>query len=76
LKQFYTSLREQVSLEKKKSIRQKREKIETKEKRTAKEMLDLSLLQFFDGDPTKAFETLEKLTAAMEKQKQKNSALK
>lgn len=71
LKTFYTSLRESVPQEKKKSISKKRENIETQERKTAKDMLDLSLLQFFDGDPTKAFETLEKLTAALEAKKLK-----
>ncbi|MBV6493053.1 MAG: Photosystem I assembly protein Ycf3 [Turneriella sp.] len=71
LKKFYTSLREQVPQETKKNIRHKRESIENKEKRTAKEMLDLSLLQFFDGDPTQAFETLERLSSALENLKKK-----
>lgn len=73
LKIFYTSLREQVKPEKKKSIHKKRETIEVKERKTAKDMLDLSLLQFFDGDPTKAFETLEKLSAALEAKKLKKA---
>lgn len=73
LKTFYTSLREQVQPEKKKSIHKKRETIEGKERKTAKDMLDLSLLQFFDGDPTKAFETLEKLSAALEAKKLKKA---
>lgn len=69
LKSFYGTLRDSVPQEKKKSIHKKREKIETQEKKSAKDMLDLSLLQFFDGDPTKAFETLERLTAALEAKK-------
>jgi len=73
LKTFYSALREQVPQEKKKSIHKKRETIELKERKTAKDMLDLSLLQFFDGDPTKAFETLEKLSAALEAKKLKKS---
>lgn len=71
LKAFYGALRDSVEPEKKKSIHSKRETIETKEKKSAKEMLDLSILQFFDGDPTKAFETLERLTTALEKKKLK-----
>ena len=73
LKTFYATLREQVPQEKKKTIHKKRETIEVKERKTAKDMLDLSLLQFFDGDPTKAFETLEKLSAALEAKKLKKS---
>ncbi|AFM14445.1 tetratricopeptide repeat protein [Turneriella parva] len=69
LKKFYESLRGEVPQEKKKSIRQKREKIETQAKKTAKDMLDLSLLQFFDGEPEHALATLEKLTAALEAKK-------
>jgi hypothetical protein len=34
-------------------------------------MLDLSLLQFFDGEPQQAFATLEKLTTALESKKQR-----
>jgi len=71
LKSFYGALRDSVEPVKKKAIQKKREDIEAKEKKTAKEMLDMSLLQFFDGDPTKAFETLEKLTAALEAKKLK-----
>lgn len=73
LKTFYATLREQVPAEKKKTIHKKRETIEVKERKSAKDMLDLSLLQFFDGDPTKAFETLEKLSAALEAKKLKKS---
>jgi Tfp pilus assembly protein PilF len=69
LKKFYESLRGEVPQEKKKSIRLKREKIETQAKKTAKDMLDLSLLQFFDGEPEHALATLEKLTAALEAKK-------
>lgn len=71
LKTFYSALREQVPQEKKKTIHKKRETIEVKERKTAKDLLDLSLLQFFDGDPTKAFETLEKLSAGLEAKKLK-----
>lgn len=73
LKEFYQTLRSEVPQEKKKTIREKRERIEKKDRKTAKDMLDLSLLQFFDGEPQQAFSTLERLTAALEKQKsQKN----
>lgn len=69
LKSFYESLRSHVPQEKKRHIRTRREAIEKQEKKSPKEMLDLSLLQFFDGEPQQAFATLEKLTAAMEKTK-------
>lgn len=73
LKDFYQALRSGVPQEKKKLIRTKREKIEKQEKKTAKDMLDLSLLQFFDGEPQQAFATLERLTAALDKQKSKKN---
>jgi len=73
LKTFYGALREQVAPEKKNEIRTKRETIEAKTGKTARDMLDLSLLQFFDGDPQKAFATLESLTIAMENRKSKKS---
>jgi Tfp pilus assembly protein PilF len=71
LKTFYEALRNEVPQDKKKNIRKKRENIEAKDKKTAKDMLDLSLLQFFDGEPTQALETLERLTAALEAKKLK-----
>ncbi|HNJ67042.1 MAG TPA: hypothetical protein PKW28_14175, partial [Turneriella sp.] len=71
LKSFYESLRSDVPQDKKQNIRSKRETVEKQEKKSAKDMLDLSLLQFFDGDPQQAFATLEKLTAALESKKQR-----
>ncbi len=69
LKSFYDALRSDVPQEKKQHIRSKRENVEKQEKKSARDMLDLSLLQFFDGDPQQAFSTLEKLTAALESKK-------
>lgn len=71
LKAFYKVLQDGVAQEKKQTIRSKRTRIEKQAKKTAKEMLDLSLLQFFDGDPQQAFTTLERLTAALEAKKKK-----
>jgi Tfp pilus assembly protein PilF len=69
LKSFYEALRREVPQDKKKHIRSKRELAEKKEKKSARDMLDLSLLQFFDGDPQQALATLEQLTAALEVKK-------
>lgn len=69
LKSFYETLRNRVPQEKKQNIRSKREKAEKQQKMSERDTLDLSLLQFFDGDPQQAFATLEKLTAALESKK-------
>ena len=69
LKSFYVSLREALKPEKKKLISSKRKAVQEKKDLSKKELLDLSLLQFFDGDPKEAMETLEKLAQNAEKQK-------
>jgi Tfp pilus assembly protein PilF len=71
LRSFYETLRSGVPQAKKQHIHAKRERIEKQEKKSAKDMLDLSLLQFFDGEPQQAFATLEKLTTALESKKQR-----
>jgi len=67
LKSFYVSLRETLKPEKKKVISAQRKAIQQKKSPSRKELMDLSLLQFFDGDPKEAMETLEKLAQSVEK---------